>query len=223
MKLTLTPQRISANKKNSILGGLAYAKKQEEAYKRNPSYCKLCNCILPQIKKRNKFCSSSCAAKFNNAVKDYTKFKSGPTPKIKEPKLPYSTVYRCKCKHCGIVKLYRTQKRYCDNHSNLYSHKGRAQYWFTFNVFEFPDLFDLNFIKEYGFRSASNPNGVSRDHKVSVNEAIKNNYDPYYIKHVMNCELMLFSENNKKKTKSSITYDELVKLVDNYEGASNRN
>ena len=60
-------------------------------------------------------------------------------------------------------------------------------------------------------------NGYTRDHKVSVNEAIKNNYDPYYIKHPLNCELMSFNDNNKKKTKSSISYDELVKKVDEYE------
>jgi hypothetical protein len=33
----------------------------------------------------------------------------------------------------------------------------------------------------------------------------------------MNCELMLWEENNKKNTRSSITYQELVKLVDEYD------
>jgi hypothetical protein len=50
-----------------------------------------------------------------------------------------------------------------------------------------------------------------------VNDAIRYGYDPYYIKHPMNCELMFFNENNKKKTNSSITYQELIKLVDDYD------
>ena len=62
-----------------------------------------------------------------------------------------------------------------------------------------------------------NPSGLTRDHKISVNEAIKNNYDPYYIKHPLNCELMSFEKNNKKKIKSSLTYQQLLKIVDKYE------
>lgn len=58
---------------------------------------------------------------------------------------------------------------------------------------------------------------MSRDHKVSVDEAKKNNYDPYYITHPMNCELMPHIENNKKKITSSITYNELKLMVDNFD------
>jgi hypothetical protein len=53
-----------------------------------------------------------------------------------------------------------------------------------------------------------------------VNEAIKNNYDPYYIKHVMNCELMLWIDNIRKYKRSSISYEELKKLVDEYDQRS---
>ena len=69
-----------------------------------------------------------------------------------------------------------------------------------------------------------NANGLSRDHKVSVNEAKKYNYNQYYISHPLNCELMLHIKNNKKKTKSSISYTQLLKLVDDYDnGSSNEN
>lgn len=72
-------------------------------------------------------------------------------------------------------------------------------------------------LKEVGMWGYDNTNGLTRDHKLSVNEAIKNNYDPYYIKHPLNCELMSWTENNKKKTKSSITYEKLKQLVDDYD------
>lgn len=66
-------------------------------------------------------------------------------------------------------------------------------------------------------RSRNNPNGVTRDHKVSVNEAIEKGYDPYYIKHPLNCELMLFGDNARKHTRSSMSYDELVDKVNQYD------
>lgn len=168
---------------------------------------------------QRKFCSKSCAASVNNSIKP----KRTALPKIKKKrKVPDTNdripgFYRCKCKHCGFTADYKKPQFYCDSHVSLYSHSGRARYWFTINVYQYPELFDLDSLKKIGFRSSTNPNGYTRDHKVSVNEAIKNGYDPYYITHVMNCELMLWTENNKKKTKSSITYDELVKLVDDYD------
>jgi 5-methylcytosine-specific restriction endonuclease McrA len=68
MKLKITPQRLVANKKNAELGAIATKKAFAEKYLANPSYCSHCNTVLPQSKKRNKFCNSSCAAKHNNVV-----------------------------------------------------------------------------------------------------------------------------------------------------------
>lgn len=210
-------------------------------YSINPKLCKHCNNIIP-FEKRNSniFCSSNCSASYNNKKRDYTNTKeTWKNKNINLKKVPknnivkhlykftkvipdicgeYSKLVQCECKHCGIVKSYRTKTKYCKECDHLYSHEGRAKYWFSFNVFHYPELFDLSLITTYGFRdNKTNPNGITRDHKVSVNEAIRNNYDPYYIKHPMNCELMFFEENNKKKTKSSITYEELIKLVDDFD------
>ena len=69
MKLELTPQRLNANRTNSRLGGIARRKIQKEKYLASPAYCKQCTKQLPQEKKNNKFCSSSCAAVFNNTGK----------------------------------------------------------------------------------------------------------------------------------------------------------
>ena len=99
-----------------------------------------------------------------------------------------------------------------------YSHEGRAKYWFTFTFEKYPDLFDVKYIKTMGFWDPkTNPGGLCRDHRVSVNESIKNNYDPFYIKHPLNCEFMCQSDNSKKNVKSSITYNKLVLMVDEYE------
>ena len=88
MKLKLTQQRLEANRKNSVLGGLAWATVCATAYESNPSFCKQCNIILPQSKKSNRFCSRSCAATFNNTIKPKR------TKVIKPPKHPREPKYK---------------------------------------------------------------------------------------------------------------------------------
>lgn len=134
----------------------------------------------------------------------------------------FSTLYNCTCKHCNLKMLLPSPKQYCEeckeNHSNL-----RMRFQFNFNVYHYPDLFDLDLLNENGWyapRGKSgkwNPNGLSRDHKVSIAEAIKNNYDSYYITHPMNCELMPHSENQKKHSECSLSYSSLKQLVDEYD------
>jgi hypothetical protein len=133
---------------------------------------------------------------------------------------PYSKLFQVKCSHCHVEFVSSRKRKYCREHSGLYLDAGRNVFEFTFNPFKHPDLFsieDLIRLKEKGFWSPSNKEGLTRDHRVSVNEAIKNNYDPYYIKHPLNCELMGWQENNQKKTRSSIMYKELKSLVDAHE------
>lgn len=184
---------------------------------------------------KKKFCGRSCAAKYNNAQRP-PDFIYG--PKSKYPGLskaekdaiwkfnrswkkdidgPYTPLKHNKCATCGIITIGRRQQKYCEAHTNNYSHNQRAKYWFAFYLGDYPELFDFSLLKKYGMRTNQNQNGVVRDHRVSVADAIKNNYDPYYITHPLNCELMLHSDNSKKYTKSSITYEELVKMVDEWE------
>jgi len=192
-----------------------------EKYSLSPKICIQCDNPISYDKKRNNFCDTSCAAIYNNIHRSSTAKKPGPTKKPKEPKLKYSTLYRCVCKHCGVIWRGRFNIQFCEEHKEMYSHSGRAQFWFTFSLSSYPDLFDGNLIRQYGMRSKENPNGVTRDHKVSVQESIMNGYDPYYIKHPLNCELMLFKDNASKHTRSSIGYTDLVKAVDEYEKNKN--
>lgn len=200
-----------------------------EKYNSNPKTCPNCNCIIPYESRKNKFCSSSCSATYyNHKLKGSRRY--GPQKKnnlshYERKKLknnivgPYSTVYRCKCKVCGIQTISRYQRKFCKEHAEKYSHNGRAKYWFTFKLSDYPDLFDFELLKKYGMRSRGKNNigGVVRDHKVSVADAIDNGYDPYYIKHPLNCELLLNADNAKKHRSSSLSYEDLVKQVDEYE------
>lgn len=135
----------------------------------------------------------------------------------------YSKLKLCSCQHCKEKFVSRKQLKYCEQCKSLYCESSKQGYKFTFNVFEYPDLFDLSHLQQVGFYAPGgksgkwNINGLSRDHKVSVNEAIRNNYDPYYISHPLNCQLIPHTENNKKKTHSSISYEELKQIVDLYD------
>lgn len=206
----------NASKENGKLGGEVMRQRRIDEYTASPKMCCGCGIQLEWGKHRNKFCSRSCSAVYSNAHSLPTR-KRGPAPKPKTPKAPFSTLYKCVCKHCGYEWRNRKQKRICEKHEALYSHEGRAKFWFTFSLSDYPDLFDGTLIRQHGMRSKDNINGVTRDHKVSVNEAIIHGYDPYYIKHPLNCELMLFGANAKKHAKSSITYDELVRQVNEYD------
>lgn len=186
-------------------------------YELAPKLCKQCHLPMSYAQRHNRFCDRSCSATHNGANRSPTAKKPGPIKKAKVSKPKWSTLYKCVCKHCGVEWRARYEVRICAEHIHLYSHAGRAQYWFTFGISSYPDLFDGSLISQYGMRSKDNPNGVTRDHKVSVQEAIINGYDPHYIKHPLNCELMLFKDNASKHTKSSITYAELVRLVIDYE------
>lgn len=206
-----------ASKENGKKGGEALRQKRMAEYNSAKKACKYCRTVFPWGQHKKTFCSTICSGKHTAANRDYSKSPSGPKPKPKEPKALYSTLYKCVCKHCGVEWRGRRPIRVCEIHEPLYSHDGRAKYWFTFGLSKYPDLFDGEIIRKYGMRSSENPNGVTRDHRVSVQTAILNNYDPYYIKHPLNCELMLFEKNNIKKTGSSISYSELVEQVKKYD------
>jgi hypothetical protein len=211
--------------------------------------CKYCNSL---IKRKDKFCNSSCRASYTNKQRgprteetkknistsltgrkytDRRKTNKPQTVKIKKPRKkrvypkkesvivgPFCKLFTIKCAHCGIKFVNRRSVKYCDSHSHLYKSNNRNRYRFTFNIAKYPDIFGdvSHLIKQYGFWSPTNTKGLTRDHRFSVNESIKNNYDPYYITHPLNCEIMPWQENNVKNTKSSISYGELVKLVDEY-------
>jgi hypothetical protein len=206
------------------------AEKIKEEYYKSPKKCNNCNLILEYSKRNNRFCSQSCRAKTTNYERKINGYSMPETSrqKIKE-KLslfsgPYSKVYfRC-CKFCENLFTTTTRKQVCSNCQHLKWKNNKDQYSFKFNIFDYPDLFNLSTLEEIGWVSfggkrggKKNPYGLSRDHKVSVNEAKKFNYDPYYISHPLNCQLIPHIENNKKKTKSSMSYKELIKLVDEYD------
>lgn len=141
------------------------------------------------------------------------------TPKKKQQK------YCCEeCYNKHKLKTYYTEKFNCTEEDieknkflfNLY----KKQCKFTFNISNYINEFDISLIKENGWYSASNRgnnlNGVSRDHKFSVNEGFKQKIDPYLISHPANCELLIQNDNSSKCSKCSLTLNELIQNINEW-------
>lgn len=211
------------------------------AYNLNPVLCQTCTGpIHYDIHKINKFCSSSCAATYTNTNRGYrpsdehktkvrvtllaSRIERGWVPK--ETKGEHCKLNIMTCRHCQLRFVSRTRTTYCNQHLAENRNLKRLMYYFKFNVFNYPELFDLEMLKEKGFYSAGGNNkvvnmeGLARDHRVSVDDAIKNNYDPYYISHLINCQLIPQMENSKKHSKSCITYEQLVQEVEVYDSTN---
>jgi hypothetical protein len=84
---------------------------------------------------------------------------------------------------------------------------------FNFDVYAMPDKFDLSLVESNGWYSASNRggnlDGVSRDHMISVRYGFEHSIPAEMVAHPANCELVLQRDNSKKRTKCSISVEEL--------------
>jgi len=91
---------------------------------------------------------------------------------------------------------------------------------FRFNVYDYPNEFPIDLICEYGWYSASNRGnnlkGISRDHMISVKYAYNHGIDPNLISHPANCKLMIHNENVSKYSKCSLSIDELIQKVNDW-------
>jgi len=170
------------------------------------------------------FCSSSCSAIYNNkkrTLSDETKSKISNTLKNKPKKDKLIKNKICKvCKVCKVREINEKHKRICNNCKLDYYEYYRPSCVFNFNPYDFPEEFNLNLVKNNGWYSPSNKKnnlyGVSKDHKLSIMDGYRNKINTNIISHPANCELILFSDNSVKKDKSSITLNELLKKIEEW-------
>ena len=185
------------------------------------SNCVTCNASLKRG--QNQFCSRSCATSYHNKQRwdGHVSKIQLKRPQLKIPK----PVYIRKCSVCS-ESLSDARKKYCIPCSPNISHY-RTLCRFTFNVFDFPEEFDLQLLAKYGWFSPNgykrrnttvNLNGVSRDHLYTVSDGFQNNVDPTILAHPANCSLMVHNgpNGNNSKKKSSITIDELKARIDRW-------
>ena len=179
-------------------------------------------------KKEKYYCSRSCA---NSRIRT-EEFKEKISKSLKKyfSKIPKKLYSHC-CKNCG--KTYENKKEksiFCSstcqlefkrkNSKRTEFEKYRNKCAFTFSLKNYPEEFDFELIKQYGWYKAKNHGnnltGVSRDHMVSVKYGFEHNIDPKIISHPANCKLMIHSENVKKYNRCSITLEELLVRIENW-------
>jgi len=137
----------------------------------------------------------------------------------------HSIIVTNTCKCCGIQFATKTYQKYCQSCSpNIRHYRTRCN--FNFNVYQYPEEFDIALIEKYGWYSpngykSKNPKpnltGVSRDHLYSVSEGFSKQINPKILAHPTNCKIMLHNGkcgNNSKNGNSSITLEELkIRIV----------
>lgn len=192
--------------------------KSKIKYNLNPIKCKCCQIILEFDKRKNKYCSNSCSSKITNQVSR----KRGPTA---VEKFPYSKIKFRLCTH--------TNQHYSNKNpdgtnciGSPYVKTLKEKYYaasrFKFNVYHYPNEFDISLIEQYGWYTCpglkrkgqpKNTSGVSRDHIISVSYGFANNIDSKIISHPANCRIMIHSDNKIKHGRCDLTVDQLLEKI----------
>ena len=106
-------------KKAGILGNKKIRELKEKRisnYYNNPSLCKYCECILDYDKRNNKFCCSSCAAKFNNKNRDISFITEDYKEKIRRGLQKYNDPKFCIICNKELTYNQKVSKNiYCSN------------------------------------------------------------------------------------------------------------
>jgi len=109
---------------------------------------------------------------------------------------------------------FRRQKKSRRKKISKISYKEYSQMCrFKFNFQDYPQEFNINLIQQYGWYNRDNPNGISRDHMISISYGWKKNISPKIIRHPANCQLMLYEHNKDKGWRSSINLNELLTRI----------
>lgn len=214
-------------------------KKNNENYLANPKKCEQCGNIIPYEKRDNRFCGHSCSSSYTNhrrVIKQHNLSDNGyknileAIYKKHKNSIDLYNENPVFCKNCGKQLSYNRKKNYFCNQDckNEFYKKNKSDYRlyrdlcaFKFNLNNYKNEFDFSLIEKYGWYTASNHggniNGVSRDHKFSVNEGFKNMINPLILSHPSNCKLMIHRDNIKKNWRSSISIDELILNIENFD------
>ena len=149
--------------------------------------CEVCGKEFVTKNKNKRFCSGECS-KYLQRLNYYS-------DKIKNITTDYDK-----------IKLMK----------EVYSKEAK----FKFNLSTYKEEFDFSLIQESGWYKASNHGnnlkGISRDHMFAVINGFNELIDPYLISHPANCRLIIHTDNISKGANSILTYDELVKRVEDW-------
>lgn len=177
--------------------------------------------------KERYYCSRSCA----NSRQRTTQIKD----KISQGVKSSSSFVPAKLHVCpNCCQEYKGNTKFCSKQCRLQHFKSKRtlkqqyalQCKFRFNLWDYPEQFNLDILHENGMYKASNRGnnlqGVSRDHMYSVSQGFQNNVDPIIISHPANCQLLIHTENQSKGGKSKITLEQLLERINKFNKKYNK-
>lgn len=222
--------------------GRGLSVKSVDNYENNPKYCKNPNCgkKIDYKKRVNDYCNNSCSANVTNRGIDRSNQKIS--------QIAYQNILNANKKKRSVNFIDYSFCRFCQNEIDVSKRvkfcsdecrkkhkrkdmdefkKYKSDAKFNFNLSDYPEEFDFNLIKEYGWYKPSNKgnnlNGISRDHMLSVKEGFDLGVDPIIISHPANCKLMIHSQNISKNKKSTINLEELIDRIQIWEDKYKKN
>lgn len=223
---------IKARKQSSI-NRKEYAIKRREQLNNSEHICELCKKIyILKDGFSERFCSAHCSRKYSVLKNNTERSKKISKALKKLPDNNFCTICNNKiskrnksglCRSCSYKRraiFYKLNSN--DINYEYYKFLNyKKECMFRFSLKDYPDEFDFELIEKYGFYSPANKNnnlnGVSRDHMYSVYEGYKNNISPKIISHPANCKLLKHTDNISKNKKCSITLDELLERIKEWE------
>lgn len=198
---TFCSSRCSAQHSNAV-------KKQNRIANYNNVKCRVCKediLLAPKDPRKSAICTN-CKPQITKRIFKQRGISICPTC-TRQFKIPSQGTRFCS-KNCWLESIKITK-----NEFEIYKTNCK----FNFNIFDFPDYFQLDLINQHGWYSASNKNnnlnGISRDHIFSVKEGFTQKIDPQIISHPANCRLIPHKENQCKNSKCGITLDELIASI----------
>ena len=150
-----------------------------EEYNSNPNTCKCCHNPLPYKKRNHKFCSSSCAARFNNLNRDKSIFEKQRNTLIKTLSSKQKELKELKEQKSDIVvKTKRNKKlKYCKQCGAI---KGQCKDPFVCGKHQL-----YNTLEKFGFDKST----IGTENVIDEFYRIKNEIGKFYI---------LYSSNSKE-------------------------
>ena len=163
---------------NSALVNNKMRQSRIDTYNNNPNSCKYCHTMLEYDRRYNSFCNHSCNASYHNSQRDkafYVRMSSqtkiakctecDSSHQIKynasilkfvckqcsQP--PYTKLYKYSCKFCSNTYISKNRIHVCENCQHLKWSNNRNQYTFQFNIYHYPDLFDIAQLEQMGWVS----------------------------------------------------------------------
>ncbi len=229
---------IENAKKASVLGNRKIQEiknKRVEKYNNNPNLCLNCNNSLPYDKRKNKFCSSSCSASYNNKnriITDEQKSKTSLSLKrIDRGGKKALKEYKRNCKECGDVFIVTriengklSQQEYCSDICSKLGMKknlslnvkekvrnGTHKGWTSRNIISYPEKFFIEVLKNNKLEYKQNFVISKRD--LGLNDISNYFLDFYFEDKKIDLEIDGKQHSYKDRKEKDIVRDKLLEDV----------